>query len=633
MRFEQSLEHQLELLDFDYGKVIQQIKARELKGPLTVEEVGLMGISQFRLGLFREAKQSLGYAADHGNTECAIELCGCRFALFEFTEALETLHLLRSDCHGFLHGMVLRWTAILECFMGNATYGVGLLTRAYREFQAVGNKRGMQIAANMLGATLLLSGDYQKAEYYIKHSFDLSDPSKEQALWVDTSLKLFMVYAYTDRVAEAGRTLHEMRRYVAHVSNRASSYFGLTLKLCETVMSRLTGNRLTFATNLVKLQMILSDKSQRHVEGLVWVGPLLLDSISKMGQHGIAHKLIDKMLPDPSLRPTSVRIIEAVIWLRKGGYIAAINKLEQTLEAAREGGQRLEVIRCHLYLADAFYKAGAPALAVPHLAEGLSALIRWGGNFIVYDDLDTMKSVLLYGQSQPETAELLRVIRGKAPAPPQDQALYLRTLGRMEIKGKGQAMKWRLDEREVLLILAYLTLRPNETIEQIAESALSEKWLESPETAKVYVRQVIMLLRQQFGKDQLLASQERKNTPARYRLSDNLNLKLDVDAAYEALARGDLEGMFELYQGPFAARSDSAFAREVNDKLEGAVYQALLSAANAAQDAEAFATVGRWVRQMISLVPENPEVAELARRLDKQLAPLAEASGALDKII
>lgn len=615
MKYENSIEYQLQQRGFKYAAVIDALQ--QLARPLTPEEVGMLGTCQFRLGLFEEAEANLTAAKRGGSVEAEIELQGCRLALLKFDEARDDLEALvvRTEGQGFLHSMALRWAGVTETLVGNVSYGTGLLSQAYREFQAVGNERGMQITANMLGAAQILRGDFEKAEFYIKRCLKLSTLGVEPAFWIDTGIKLFMVYAYTDRPGEAKEAIELMKQAIVNVSPQASSYFTTQIRLCETVLCRLQNNKWAFARSLLNLHPLLLDKQQRHVEALLWLGPLLLDSISRMGQHRAALGIIRRLLPDRNLRPITVQVVESVILLRSGGYKAAVHNLEQTLAAASEGGQRIDAIRCQLHLADALYKSGKPDEAVRHLNSALHSLSHTVTNFLIRDDLDAIKSVLLYGQSKPETAHLLQIMRGKAPAP-QRHVLQLQTFGRLSLQEDGQPRRWTLADQPVLLILTYIKARPGPTVDQIAREVLTEKYLESRDAAHSYVRQTIMQLRKEFGKDCLLARQERKTAPARYFVSDELVLRLDVDAAYDALAEGDLEKFFEVYQGRFAAQVESSFAASVNDDIEGAVYQYLAALFQGAESLSDLHHLDRWVKLLLSVAPENEAAVQLSEEID-----------------
>lgn len=623
MKYEHSVEYQLQQRGFDYPGVIETL--RQLPRPLTPEELGMLGTSQFRLGLFAEAEPNLLAAKHGGCLEAEIELQGCRMALLKFDLAREDLETLvrRTEGQGFLHSMALRWAGVTETVVGNVITGTGLLSQAYREFQAVGNARGMQITANMLGAALILRGDLEKAEYYVRRSLALSTPGTEPAIWIDTGIKLFMMCALTDRPGEAREAVELMKRASGHVSPQASGYFDIQIRLCETVLHRLHDNKWAFAKSLLKLHPLLLDKQQRHIEALLWLGPLLLDSISRVGQHRVALGIIRRLLPDRSLRPVVIQVVESVIQLRNGGYKAAVHNLQETLAAASANGQRIDAIRCQLYLADALYKSGKPDEAVEHLNAALHSLAHISPNFLIRDDLDAIKSVLLYGQSKGDTARLLQIVRGSAPAP-ERHVLQLQTFGRLTLEEDGQPRCWTLADQPVLLILTFLKARPGSTVDQIAREVLSEKYLESREAAHSYVRQAIMQLRQRFGKECLLARQERKAAPARYYVNDELVLRLDVDAAYDALAEGDLAGLFEVYQGRFAAALDSAYAASVNDDIEGAVYQYLAARFAGAEGLSELHDLDRWVRLLLSVAPEHDAAVQLGEDID---AAIQAASG------
>lgn len=620
MKYESSVEYQMQQRNFAYAAVIETLRLQATGRPLTPTELGMLGSSQFRLGLFKEAEVSLLAARDGGNVEAEIELQGCRLALLKFELAREDLELLIHRTEGFLHSMALRWAGVTEAILGNTSYGVGLLNQAYREFQAAGNARGMQITANMLGGILTMRGDFEKAEFYIKRSLKLSDPQVEQAFWVDTGVRLFMLYAYTDRPREARETIDLMKRTIVEISPqaKASGYFNIQIRLCETVLYRLQDKKGAFVKALLSLHPLLLDKRQRHVDAVLWLGPLLLDSISRMGQHQVALGIIRHLLPDSSTRLIPLRVVESVIQLRSGGYKKAISLLEQALEAAQEGGQRLDAIRCQLYLADALYKSGRAEMALPYLNQALHSLGHVKSNFLIRDDLDAIKSVLLYGEAKPETARLLQIMRGKVPAP-RGRELQLQTFGRLSLQEDGQERKWTLAEQKVLLILTYLKRQPGATVDQIAQEVLTEKHLEAPKAAHIYVRQALKLLRDEFGKDMILASQERKTAPARYRLADELVLRLDVEAAEDALAEDDLETFFEIYQGRFAAHLDGNFVAAVNDDLEGAAYQHLFNLKRSAASLSDLYQLERWVKLLLSVAPENEAVVQLNMDIDEAI--------------
>lgn len=621
MKYESSVEYQLQRRNFAYAAVIETLWLQATGRSLTPTELGMLGSSQFRLGLFKEAEVSLLAARDGGNVEAEIELQGCRLALLKFELAREDLELLIHRTEGFLHGMALRWAGVTEAILGNTSYGVGLLNQAYREFQASGNARGMQITANMLGGILTMRGDFEKAEFYIRRSLKLSDPQVERAFWVDTGVRLFMLYAYTDRPREARETIDLMKRTIVEISPqaKASGYFNIQIRLCETVLYRLQDKKGAFVKALLSLHPLLIDKRQRHIDALLWLGPLLLDSISRMGQHQVALGIIRHLLPDRSARILPLRVVEGVILLRGGGYAKAISALEQALEAAQEGGQRLDAIRCQLYLADALYKSGWAEKAIPHLNQALRSLGHVKSNFLIRDDLDAIKSVLLYGESKPETAHLLQIMRGKVPAP-LGRELQLQTFGRLSLQEDGQERKWALDEQKVLLILTYLKRQPGATVEQIAKEVLTEKHLESPKAAHIYVRQALKLLRDEFGKEAILSSQERRAAPARYRLADEFVLRLDVEAAEKALDEDDLEKFFEIYQGPFAAHLDGIFVTAENEHIEGRAYQYLSNLKRVAGGLSDVYQLERWAKLLLSVAPENEDVVQLNMDVDEAIA-------------
>lgn len=616
MLYVESLEYQLEQRNFDYDSFITAWGGEPVER-LSADQAGLLGISYFRLGLFSEGERALRYAAANGSAESAVELTGCLMANFKFDEARSNAELQFEQAKGFLHGMAARWLGVLETLSGNVKYGAGLLKQSYRDFQGVGNKRGMQIAANMLGASLILRAEYAQAERYLKRSLELSNPDQEHAIWIDTGIKLFMLYAYTDRAREAKDTLDKMREYLHCVSPRASKYFDFQIKLCDLVYSRLLRNNVKFITKSLTLASHLKDKNSRHIEGMVWLGPLLIDSFSRMtNQHRMALELIAANVPD-GIRFIPVQVIEAVIWSRMQGELRAVDSLKLTLDAAIQGGHRFDAVRCRLHLAGCLYLVGRPNEAIPILKTALKEITLIGRNFLIDDDLRSISPVLMYAKADAEVRELLREIDGKSFAP-HNNPVEVKTFGLIEFSTPVKA-NWKLDEVNVLLILTYMAIRPDRTIDQIARAVLTEKYLESPESAYTYVRQCILRLKEHFGEDAIVMTQERRAGPGRYGLNDRFAFKTDFEQAYDALADGDLETLTKLYQGRFVAQSDCEFVQEINQEIEGAFYQSLLEQLNATQDIEGLQQLQRYARHLISVAPENFDAADLHDEISERI--------------
>lgn len=617
MLYADSLEYQLERRNFDYDSIISAWGAVPLER-LTAEQAGMLGISLFRLGLFADGERALRYAAANGSVESAIELTGCLLANFKLEEARSNGERLFVEAQGFLHSMAARWLGIVEMIAGNVKYGAGLLKQSYREFQSVGNRRGMQIAANMLGGTLIMRVEYAQAERFLKRSLELSNPDHEPAFGIDTGIKLFMLYAYTDRPKEAQATLDNMRELQKRVSTKAGKYFEFQIKLCDLVYSRLLKNNLKFVTKSLSLIPYLRDKHSRHIEGMLWLGPLLIDSFSRMtGQHRMALELIAANVPD-GFRFIPLQVIEAVIWSRMDGELRAVDSLRLTLDAAIQGGHRFDALRCRLHLANCLYLVGRPAEAIPILVVALREIKTVGRNFLIDDDLKSITSVLVYASADPEVSLLLREINARSFAPDKS-AVEVKTFGLIEFKTPVKA-NWKLDESNVLLILTYMAIRPDRTIDQIARAVLTEKYRESSEAAYTYVRQCILRLKDQFGEDAIVMTQEKRAGPGRYGLNDRFAFKTDFEQAYDALADGDLETLVRLYQGRFAAQSDCEFVQEINQEIEGAFYQNLLEQLNGTHDAEELRQLQRYARHLISVAPENFDATDLHDEIGERIA-------------
>ena len=612
MRYEDSLEYQLELRKFDYADVVD--KLQHLGRELTSGEWGLLGISMFREGEFTKSIPVLERAAALGEIEAEIELQGARILSMQFDSALEELDRLIETTSGFAQVLALRWAGVGAGFTGSVVYGTGLLNQAYQLSQSLGCERGNQIVGVMLALGYMLQGKYDKAIVHLERAIKYFSPGVESGYYIYCCSKLFLAYGYANKIKEARDVIKLMHNEVGHTRK----FYKVQIHMCEALLQRFKNDNWRFRQSLLKLAPLLAGKREHHIDALLWLGPPILDAVSGLGQHRTVLSLIHRMLPDRNSRPISLRVLEAVVLLRSGGYRMAVQYLEQTLMEVKESGLRFEAIRCELYLADALYKSGLPEKALGHLNEALRALGKTTLNWVLKDDLKALTSVLLYGESRAETAELLQTVRDQEVVPVQ-QGLWLRTFGALELIDNGRTYHWALNEQHVLLILCYLAMRPDHTVDQIAQDVLTEKFSVAPAAARSYVRQVILLLRAALGEDVILTIQPSVTRPARYRIGDGFTLNIDVQSAYDALADGDITGVFQFYQWRFANQSDSNFTREINSEMEGQLYHSLVKAFKTATTITELYQVEAWARTLLSLAPENDEVIGLIDQLDLAL--------------
>lgn len=590
---------------YDYPPIIRELGSRL---DLNAREEAVLGMSLFRVARFDEAEPHLRCAVEAGVPEALAEYGALLVGQLRFDEAKAHLERALETLTEFPRFMAVRWLGLATILGGDLARGVGLLERAWRGFHAIGGElgeRGMGITAHQLGAALVGRGDYVRAARYLRQGVAHARMGRQPALLVDALLKQFMLHAHTNDLDAADRVMNELRA-LRSAGEAVTPYFHVQVAVCDVIHARLHRKTWAFTTRLAKLRGVLRDKP--HPEALFWIGPVLLDSLSRTGLHGLALKILNASVPDERRAPMSVRVVEGVILMRSGAHTRAAEVLRDLAQSAFESGERVDAARAELYLAGALLRAGRTEEVAEPLVVALRELSKLGVNFVFRDDLADLRDLLAFANRHEKTRPLARLLRGEVPPQERREPLVLETLGRTRVLVGATELSFRLDAGEVTLALTFLRLHPNSTIAQLADAVFSEK---TASAGRSYARQVIMLARQVLGEDAIFSVQERRNGEARYRLAEHLSVDLDLERLYDALDARDFDAVFEVYRGRFAPGRYGLFVEETMEELERAVVHGLrgvMSTPGLATPDE----VQRWVRCLIDVAGDDEEARDVA---------------------
>lgn len=617
MSYQGSLEHELELGGFDYPTTVRELLAEAETKPLTPREHALVGMSYFRMSAFAEAEHHLTRAVDADGpeaAEAAVELAGAYLGILRPDLAAAVLEKMPPTTSTWVLNMLTRRRGLISTLTGDVAHGAALMEQAWRGFIADDTPRGTGITGHLLGGLLTMRGEYRRSQRYFDRAVEYARQTDQWLLLVDALAKQFIMFTYANNLAQAEHTLRELRAIKGTDKAELPPYFRSTMLMCEIVAARARGSKVAFRLKLLQLKQEWQNKP--HPELLLWLGPLILDSVSQAGRHDQAFKMLEQSAPKSDERPLTLRLMEAVVLSRIGGNHRAVELLMDVVDAAEESGQRLDLARAQLHLAHALFKSNQHLRVVTPLTEGIRGMVALGHNFLFRDDLASMRDLLRWAKEQQETRIYVQTLEMEA-AEGQQHDLVIQSLGGMSGIWHGEALDFRLDEQEILLMLAYLYKFENCTYTDIARDVFSEK---SQSAGQNYGRQAVHLLRQVLGNDAILTIQERPNRPARVRL-EGPKVLFDLDDLFAAIEDKDLARVFELYRGRFAARSYGVWVEATVDKIEASLLHAFRKLLASAQPSE-LPNLHGYAQQFQSVAADNYEVRGLVEQVQQRLQGL-----------
>ncbi|WP_135230735.1 hypothetical protein [Deinococcus fonticola] len=611
MTYSDSLEYYLESRGFRYSELKDELLAYEQARPLTQRENALLGMIYFRTSYFREAQHYLSTAVileGPDKTEAAIELAGAFLGEVRLSAAEQVIDELPSNLTSWEKNMLLRRRGLVATLQGDTAQAIGLLEQAWRGFVADNTPRGKGISGHILGGLLTLRGEYAKAQRYFSQTIEYARISGQPLLLIDALAKQFISYIYADDLSAAQGVLDEMKA----TTGALPTYFHTTIVMCEVVFARAKNRQIGYRAKLLQLGTLY--KEMPHPEIMLWLAPIVLDSVSLAGGNEVALKMLNKSLPDRTNAPITVQITEAVILTRMGGHRRAAERLAEISEQADESGQRLDKARANLYLANALFKSEQHLKVPAPLIEGIREIVALGSNFLIRDDLNCMKDLLKWARIQESTRPFVQLL--EAGRQRHGDGLTLTTLGKMRGLLDGQSLHFRLDESEILLILTYIYMRPNSTYEQIAEAIFPDK---SSLTGRSYARQSVMLLRQELGEQKLVTMQPSKNKPARVRL-EGLDVNLDLEVLFQAIEAEDFDAVFAVYHGRFAPQNNSSFVTEIVTQIESSLCHAFDRQIEKTTSQSGLAKLLKYATQFRDVAIDNPNVRNLYDKIHRAMS-------------
>ena len=568
MSYAGSLEEKLEARGFDYPAIIRFLSAEALADGLSPVEQALLGMSYLRTARLSEAEVHLQKAlvglppGDNAFTEVLLELAGVRLAALQPQQAEALLAQIALTTSPWLNNMLLRRRANLCIVRGDILKACTLYDQAWQGFIAANLPRGNALTGFYLGAVLTYRGEFERAEKLLEYTIKASVVVSQPALLFDALSKKIMLLILQDKLLDAQEYLEEMKNLKSLHDPSFPLFMSAVVLMNEIVLAKAKGQHTRFLMKITQLGTVI--KERPHPEMIYWLGPIVLDSLSKLGRHDQARQLLKQSLPKEVLPPVNVRLVEAIIFIRTGQARHAAQLLSDIVEEARDSGLRLDYIRAQLHLANALFKSKQHLKITEPLIEGLKGLVSLRKNFLIRDDLISLKSLLKWGRHQDEIRLYIDLLDSSND---EENHLVIQAFGGLKALLNGQPLNFRLDEQEILLLLAYIYKHPNCTYAELASEVLSEK---APHTGTSYARQAVMLLRQQLGEDRLITLRDKPNHPARLRL-ENLKVTFDVDSLFESLEHRDIERLAMIYQGRLAPRSTSLYAEKINRLVEEGV--------------------------------------------------------------
>lgn len=626
---EQYFEH----LNYDYDQVLTHLRALQSERTLNADELCAQGLILYRMAQFSAAERTLTAAANQGSELAVIELSAVQLALYKFADALETIEAARQTVSPRWASQAQMRHGIIQAFTGHLTQGLTLVEGAYQEFVVSRNRRGIEEAASYLGCLHVLAGDTERAQHYLQASLKAGESQGDLYLRLDTLTRLLVRCVMANDHQGAVAAVDTARIDFARLPRSVGVFYYYQAGLRETALGFMRGENLQFLTNIFGFKEVVEDRSYDNLEAVFWFGAMLMDAFIKTGDNYLALDMVNMAFPDETYRTPGNRAFEAVIAQKMGDYARAQELLEANLQRALQGGYWLDRIRCELYLADNMYKTGRPGEAIELLWGTLQLISAKPVNFIIRNDLANVAGLIAFAKSLEQFAELITAIEQGGPES-EHNMIRIKGVGRPLIIFGDIQINWKLDAVSTSLVLLYIRLHPNSTIQQIAENVLTEKFVESKAKAETYVRQIIHQIRKQFGDEAILVDRPKNKTlPGRFKVGDNLMIASDYDFIFNHIVQNDVEAVLSVYNAPFAVDHPSTFTDLERGRMQDAIYGLICDHVEAALASSLLAerearmpshllrpetelmNATRWLQMYLAVHPSDERASDLLRDL------------------